>query len=105
MKPTPQPGQRVRRRSQLRVLGRAAAWLLAVPLGLLAVLYLALLVTPIPLPFINSQVRNLVMTSLPEGSQLELGDMALALEGYVWPVIQFRPVVYTDTKSGARIRM
>src|SRR5690606_6595717 len=53
----------------------------------------------------NSQVRNLVMTSLPEGSELRLGGMKLALEGYVWPVIQFNPVEYRDRNSGAVVRM
>ena len=79
--------------------------MLGVPAALLAVIYLVLLVTPIPLPFVNTQVRNLVANALPTGSQIELGDMALALEGYVWPVILFTPVAYTDSKSGARIEM
>jgi len=89
----------------LRALTRVAAWLLGVPAALLVVFYLVLLVTPIPLPFVNSQVRNLVLSSMPEGSELELGDMALALEAYVWPVIKFSPVVYTDANSGAKVRM
>jgi hypothetical protein len=89
----------------LRVIGRVAAWLFGVPLGLLILLYAALLITPIPLPFVNTQVRNMVSEAMPEGSHIELGDMALALEGYVWPVIQFKPVVYTDEASGARVTM
>ncbi len=70
-----------------------------------AVLYVALLVHPIPLPFISTQVRNLVVASMTPGTELELGDMALALEGYAWPVIQFSPVVYKDNKTGAKVRM
>jgi hypothetical protein len=105
VKPTPVPGQQVRRRSPLRIAGRVAAWLVGVPLALATLLYLVLLVTPVPLPFISGQVRDLVVASLPESSELELGEMALALEGYVYPVIQFRPVVYTDTVSGAKVRM
>lgn len=89
----------------MRALTRVAAWLLGVPAALLVALYLVLLVTPIPLPFVNSQVRNLVLSSMPAGSELELGDMALALEAYAWPVIKFSPVVYTDTNSGAKVRM
>jgi hypothetical protein len=89
----------------MRLARRIAAWLLGIPAALLAAVYLVLLVTPIPLPLVNSQVRNLVEASMPEGSRIELGDMALALEGYVWPVIQFRPVTYTDARSGARIEM
>jgi len=72
---------------------------------LLALLYAVLIVTPIPLPFVSSQVRNIVLSSMPEGSQLELGDMALALEGYVWPVIRFSPVTYTDVKTGGTVSM
>ena len=75
------------------------------PLALLALLYIVLIFTPIPLPFVNTQVRNMVAEAMPEGSHIELGDMALALEGYVWPVIQFKPVVYTDEASGARVKM
>lgn len=72
---------------------------------LLLVLYAVLLVTPVPLPFVNSQVRNAVLASMPEGSQLELGEMALALEGFVWPVIQFKPVTFTDLKTGGSVSM
>ncbi|HHY49493.1 MAG TPA: AsmA-like C-terminal region-containing protein [Alphaproteobacteria bacterium] len=89
----------------MRLLARIAAWLFGIPVALLAAIYVVLLITPIPLPFVNAQIRNIIATAMPEGSSVELGDMALALEGYVWPVIQFRPVVYTDSKSGARIEM
>ncbi|MDC9824553.1 AsmA-like C-terminal region-containing protein [Devosia sp. ZB163] len=78
---------------------------MAAPVALLVVLYLVLLVTPVPLPLLNSQVRNAVLASMPAGSQLELGDMALALEGFIWPVIQFKPVTYTDVKSGGSVSM
>ncbi len=76
-----------------------------VPLVLSAVLYVALLIHPIPLPFIAAQLRNIVVASMPPGTELELGDMALALEGYAWPVIEFSPVVYKDTTTGAKVRM
>jgi hypothetical protein len=84
---------------------RVLAWLFGVPVALLLLLYVVLLITPIPLPFVSAQVRNFVAASLPASTDLELGDMALALEGYVWPVIQFKPVVYTDGNSGAKVRM
>src|SRR6185312_12354347 len=51
------------------------------------------------------QARNAVQASLPPSANLQLGDMALALEGGTWPVLQFTPVVYTDTKSGAKVQM
>jgi len=72
---------------------------------LLVLLYAVLIITPIPLPFVSGQVRNVVLSSMPEGSQLELGDMALALEGFVWPVIRFSPVTYTDVKTGGTVSM
>lgn len=105
MKPTPPPGQTVRKRSVARTIGLAAAWLFGIPLTLLLALYVVLLIHPLPLPFIAGQLRNVVVASMPKGTELELGDMALALEGYAWPVIQFSPVVYKDTASGARIGM
>jgi len=77
----------------------------AAPVIVLVLLYAVLLITPIPLPFVSSQVRNVVLGSMPEGSQLELGDMALALEDFVWPVIRFSPVTYTDVKTGGTVRM
>lgn len=42
---------------------------------------------------------------MPATATLELGEMALALENGVWPVIQFAPVSLTDSKSGAVVRM
>ncbi|MDB5541317.1 MAG: hypothetical protein JWQ89_3044, partial [Devosia sp.] len=105
MKPTPAPGSQLRKRSAWRIPGRIATAAVAAPVILLAVLYAILLITPIPLPFVSAQVRNLVIGSMPAGSQLELGDMALALEGFVWPVIQFKPVTFTDQKTGGTVSM
>jgi len=84
---------------------RVLSWLLGVPLALAVVTYLVLLVTPIPLPFVGQQVRNFIAGSMPQGSDIELGDMALALENFAYPVIQFSPVTYRDSKSGAKVEM
>jgi hypothetical protein len=84
---------------------RILLWALAIILLPLLALYLVLLFVPIPLPFVRDQARNAVLASLPPSANLELGDMALVLEGGRWPVLQFTPVVYTDTKSGAKIGM
>jgi hypothetical protein len=105
LKPTPPPGQTVRKRSVARTIGLASAWLFGIPLALMAAIYVVLLITPIPLPFIATQVRNLVIASLPPNTELELGDMALALEGYAWPVIQFSPVTFRDTANGGKVEM
>ncbi|WP_395821285.1 hypothetical protein, partial [Devosia sp.] len=89
----------------MRKAARVTAWLFGVPVALMLLTYLVLLVTPIPLPFVGQQVRNFIAGSLPAGADIELGDMALALENYMFPVIQFSPVTYTDAKSGAKVRM
>lgn len=104
MKPTPLPGL-TRRRTPLRRYGRIAVWVLGIPAALLIALYLILLITPIPLPFLREPVRDAVLSALGPESQLELGGMSLAVEGGTWPVLRFSPVVYTDLKSGAKIRM
>ncbi len=105
MKPTPAPNQGLRLRSPARRLARIAIWALGIVLAPLLLLYMVLLIMPIPLPFVRDQARAAVLGALPPTAQLELGDMALAVEAGFWPVLQFSPVVYTDTKSGAKIAM
>ncbi len=80
-------------------------WVLGIPSLLLIVLYLVLLVTPIRLPFTGGAVRAFVQSFIPPTSTIEMGDMALALERGIWPVIRFDPVVLSDSKSGAHIAM
>src|SRR5690606_33798365 len=82
---------------------KLAVWVLGIPAVLLLLLYLVLLVTPVRLPFGGQAVRSLVQSAMPETSSLDLGEMNLALENGVWPVIQFSPVLYTDGKTGARV--
>jgi hypothetical protein len=91
--------------SMARKIGRVALWLLGIPFLIILLFYGFLLFHPIPLPFVRDQARAAVLAALPDTADLELGDMALALEGAAWPVLQFSPVVYTDKKSGAKIRM
>jgi hypothetical protein len=105
VKPTQVPGLRQNRRAWWQAAGRLSTWALGLPTALIVIAYLVLLVTPIPLPFAGQQVRNLVMDSLPPDSELELGEMALALEGGAFPVIQFTPVKYTDKKTGGIMRV
>ncbi|MEO5805723.1 AsmA-like C-terminal domain-containing protein [Devosia sp.] len=94
-----------RPRSPLRRAAKISVWALGVPALLLVLLYLVLLATPVKLPFGSNAARAVAMSTMPPTSNLQLGDMALALEGGIWPVIQFSPVVLTDTKTGARIEM
>ena len=94
-----------RRRPPARHAAKLAVWLLGVPSVLALLLYLVLLVTPVRLPFGGQAVRSLVQSALPATSQLDLGEMNLALEKGIWPVIQFAPVMLTDHKTGARVAM
>lgn len=80
-------------------------WALGIPSVLALLLYLVLLITPVRLPFGGEAVRSVIQSALPPTSTLSLGEMALALENNVWPVIQFSPVTLNDSKSGARIGM
>jgi len=105
LKQTPPPGQTIRKRSAARTIGRIAAWVLGIPATLALLTYAVLLVHPIPLPFLAAQIRNVMVANMPAGTELELGDMALAVEGFAQPVIQFSPVTYRDTTTGAKVEM
>lgn len=84
---------------------RILAWIFGGLFALLLALYLILLVTPIKLPFSGDTVRNVVQSMLPPGARLEMGDLAIAVENGVWPVVRFSPVVYDDSHSGAQVAM
>lgn len=105
MKPTPLPNKSVRRRLRVGRAGRVLLWVCGIVLAPLLLLYLVLLVMPIPLPFMREQTRSAVMAVLPQSADLQLGSMSLALENGSWPVLQFTPVVYTDSKTGGKIEM
>jgi hypothetical protein len=97
----PQPA----RPSRARRLGRIATWVIGIPCLILLLLYVIMLVTPIRVPFTGQAIRSFVQNFVPETADLQMGDMALALENGVWPVIRFSPVVFNDSKSGASIKM
>jgi hypothetical protein len=78
-------------------------WILGIPALLLLILYCVLLFRPVPLPFGGDAVENFARSTLPPTSTLELGDMALALENNIWPVVRFSPVTINDNKTGAHI--
>ncbi|QQR40794.1 hypothetical protein [Devosia rhizoryzae] len=101
----PAPTAKPRQRSKSRRAFKVAVWLLGVPCAILILLYITLLITPIRLPFTGPAIRGFVQSFIPPSADLTMGDMALALEGGVWPVIRFAPVQYRDSKSGAFIAM
>lgn len=102
---TPVSPSAQRKRPRARHAAKLAVWVLGIPSVLALPLYLVLLVTPVRLPFGGGAVRSVIQSTLPPTSSLSLGEMALALENNVWPVIQFSPVTLTDSKTGARIAM
>ena len=89
----------------MRRAAKVAVWVLGIPAALSLLLYLILLITPIRLPFGSEAAQAIARSAMAPTSQLQLGQMALALENGVWPVIQFSPVVLTDSKTGARVTM
>ena len=91
------------KRSPLHRCGKVCCWIVGIPSVLLLVLYLVLLMTPIRFPFGGDAVRALAQSAVPPTMNLQMGEMALALEGGVWPVVKFSPVLMTDSKSGARV--
>ncbi|WIY51448.1 AsmA-like C-terminal domain-containing protein [Devosia sp. YIM 151766] len=93
------------RRTPARRAAKIAVWLIGIPCALLLLLYAVLLVTPIRLPFTGPAIRSLVQSFLPATAELHMGDLALALERGIWPVLRFEPVEYRDRKSGARMAM
>jgi hypothetical protein len=89
----------------MRRAAKLAVWVLGIPAALSLVLYVVMLFTPLRLPFGAEVAQAIARAALPSTSQLQLGSMALALENRVWPVIQFSPVVLTDSKTGAKVAM
>ncbi len=87
----------------MRHAAKVCVWVLGIPAVLSLLLYMVLLITPIRLPFGGEAVRALAQSAFPPTANLQLGQMALALENGVWPVIQFSPVMLTDAKSGAKV--
>ncbi|GHA10793.1 hypothetical protein GCM10007989_01300 [Devosia pacifica] len=102
--PEVQPKARPRR-TRAQKAARIVGWIVGVPVALLALLYLVLLITPVPLPFANNAAKAMVISAMPPSADLRLGDVALAVENGVAPVIRFDGVSLNDSKTGARIRM
>jgi len=105
VKPTTTPKQRSRLRLPSGGITRGCAWAFCGVVALFILFYVTLLFIPLPLPFVRDQARAVVMGALPPGAELELGDVALALEGGISPVLKFSPVVYTDAALGAKIKI
>ena len=101
----PAPTAAGRKRHPARHGAKIAVWILGIPALLVLLLYVVLLKTPIRLPLGSEAAQAVASSILPPTSELTLGPMALTLENGVWPVIQFSPVLLTDSKTGAKIEM
>jgi hypothetical protein len=99
------PEVSARRWPRLPFAATILAWVLGIPCALLVLLYIVLLITPIRLPYVSQGARALAMSTMAPTTDLELGDMGLAIEGGVWPVLQFNDVTLSDSKTGALIAM
>lgn len=88
-----------------RKTGRVLLWVFGIPAVLFMVLYIKLLFGPIPAPFVREQAQIATIEALPSNISIEFGDAAFAIEGGLWPTIQFTPVSLTDSDSGANIKM
>jgi len=82
-----------------------STWVLLVPVALFLLLWLFLLVRPLPLPFVADQARAVAVEALPESMSVRLGDTYLALEDAFAPVIRFSPVTLTDRATTGRVEM
>ena len=99
------PSAGKKKRHPLRQAAKIVVWLLGIPAVLALLLYLVMLITPIRLPFGSEAAEAIARSAMPPTSELQLGEMALTLENGIWPVVQFSPVLLTDSKSGARVEM
>lgn len=84
---------------------RILLWVFGIPAIILLAIYVKLLFGPIPLPFAKGQAEAAAAAGMPENFEIELGEAALALEGGLFPVVQFSPVKLSDNESGATIEM
>ena len=64
----------------MRHAAKVCVWVVGIPAALSLLLYLILLITPIRLPFGGDAVRAFAQSTMPATSNLQLGQMALALE-------------------------
>ncbi len=81
------------------------SWGILVPVLLLALAYAILLFRPLPVPFVGQQARAMVLASMPDNMDLELGSTFLSLKGGGAPVLRFAPVVLTDRATGGKVEM
>ncbi len=95
----------LRRRKVVKGVAHGVSWGVAVPMLAFLVFYLILLVRPIPLPFVGNQARAMVLESLPDNMELELGETFLSLENGVSPALRFSPVVLLDRATGGKVEM
>lgn len=85
--------------------GRVLLWVFGLPAVLFVALYARLLFGPVSTSFIGSRIQAAMVTVLPSNVDIDFGDVFVALENGVLPVIRFSPVTIADSDSGAEIKM
>ncbi len=99
-------GRRLRpKKSRRRKFAYGISWTVGVPVLILLMFYLALLVRPIPIPFVGGQARAMVLSSLPQNMDLELGATFMNLKDGAALTIRFSPVVLLDSQTGGKVEM
>ncbi|MCF6327911.1 MAG: hypothetical protein L3J21_11560, partial [Devosiaceae bacterium] len=93
------------KKSRRRKFAYGVSWTFGVPVLLLLMFYLALLVAPIPVPFVGGQARAMVLSSLPKDMDLELGATFLNLKDGAALTLRFSPVILTDSQTGGKVEM
>ena len=68
-------------------------------------IYIFLLFSPISLQFIRTPIQNAALKAIPSDFNVELGEISLALEGGMFPSVQFSPAIIIDKKNAAKIEL
>ena len=92
-------------KSRRRKFAHGVSWAIGLPILILVVIYLVLLIRPVPVPFVGAQARAMVLNSLPQDMDLELGETFLNLQGGTALTLRFSPVVLQDRKTGGKVEM
>jgi len=99
------PKPPVKKKSKRRRVAYGFSWLVGIPVLAFLLLYIALLINPVPVPFVGAQARAMVLNSLPKDMDLELGGTFLNLKDGVAPTLRFSPVVLIDRLTGGQVEM
>ncbi len=81
------------------------SFLLGVPIFGFLALYIVLLFTPISLHFIREPIQKAALSAIPQGYNVELGEIKIALKDRLLPSIEFSPAIIIDEKNAVKIKL